>query len=174
MSSPLETIKEGILSNDMHLVAKGYQMMTGEHIKLDNEFDVADVKIEEPVVEPQGESPRDAGHENFYRQIRQPQQQQRTIVDENGEEHTLTIRQPINTKKIGAFNMYEDDGQSHKSDTEQFDKKVWAGRSPSQRRPPTKKVEATCTDCKRRYKVHPAHQFKRSFTCQTCLKRKSG
>ena len=170
--TPLALIKQDILKGNLKLVEEGYTALTGETVTknqitkakpisktpISNEEEI-DEFIEDP-------------DEQFKRQVRSEQQQQ-TKELEDGTVQIEARRETVDLSKIGAFNMFEDDGETsaeYKDEDRAVDKKS-STRTQVGRRKEVKKVTATCSDCHKIFKVLPVHQSEGSFTCTKCIKR---
>lgn len=171
--TPLELIKQGILKGDLRLVEDGYTALTGEtvtkkQITKAKPIPKVDTPDEEEVVDTI-EDPDD----QFRVQIRGEQQQQTRELDD-GTLQTEARRETVDLSKIGAFNMFEDDGETgaeYKDEDREFDKKS-STKTKVSRRKETAKVTATCAGCNKIFKVMPIHQLEGRFTCTKCIGRK--
>jgi hypothetical protein len=96
--------------------------------------------------------------------------------------------EPINTDKVAAFNMFEDDGTDNVQDTKAAQaaasdgKTLYTGRSRVQRKPPAKLIEVECsikddkgveTGCNKKFKVAATHvrriDGESRYTCEKCI-----
>lgn len=101
--------------------------------------------------------------EDFQMQIRDPEKA-RTRVNENGEEETMAKREPINKKKVGAVNLFTDDGE----EKDKYDKSgvLYKGVKKAVRRQETalKKIVKTCNRCNKEFEtVSP------QYVCDNCI-----
>lgn len=178
--SAIDLIKGGILKNDMCLVAEGFYQMTGQKVLVDEYKQEEAIVVEEDkpkkarkprkkkevIVEVKEEAVKTTSTEDFHMQIRDPN---KSRIRDDGKLNAR--REPIDTRKIGSFNLFQDDGNEAVED-KQFDKNV-KRVPPVKRRKAPKKVNATCTHCQKEYEVYPIHQFEGSFTCDRCVRKKA-
>lgn len=89
-------------------------------------------------------------------------------------------REPINTERVGAFNLFEDDLSEMVQDTkasqiESSDKgkSLYTGRSRMQRKAPIQLIDVVCLECDRKAKVAPKHARKVEgvprYVCEKCI-----
>ena len=191
MPSPLEQIKEGILNNDLALVAAGYKSLTGQDVlpaeveqpkkrgrpkkntaKLvvpgDEEYDEGIEEIREPQFQaPQrGQRRQPALREQPSRNKRKSRWEE--IEEEQESEGSAAKREPINTKKIKQVgNLWQDDGT-----IDTTDRKTWAKVYPknhkSQGRAPDRKVRIKCTRCKDVLELYRSEIVNDPFICNDC------
>lgn len=169
--TPLELIKQGILQGNLTLVEDGYTALTGETItkKITKaqpipRMDPMPYDLEEEV-EQAIEDPDD----QFRVQIRSEHKQHTRELDD-GTVQTEARREQVDLSKIGAFNMFEDDG-SEEVENRKGDKGLYV-KELEPRRKEVKKVTAICVDCQKTFKVLPIHQLEGSFTCTKCINKK--
>lgn len=173
--TPLELIKQGILKGDLSLVEDGYIALTGEKVTK-RQVTKAKPVSKKPVPYEQEEETDEFIEDlddPFRRQIRSEHRQQ-TRELEDGTLQTEARTEKVDLSKIGAFNMFEDDGETsaeYKDEDRKFDKKS-ATKTKVGRRKQVAKVTATCVDCSKTFKVLAIHQLEGSFTCTKCIKRK--
>lgn len=178
--NPHELIQKGIKYNDMDLVKQGYDMLNqGEHSSPPVE------KIEQVTLKetPQDhiieeDTPGPSKHDEFSFQIRQNKPEDNREREDGG---TYTRSEPINTDKIGAFNLFNDDlteevQHTKKAIQERSGGKSLYGRKTAKRNRQFKMVRVKCNTCDKKYEVHPIHARKIDgevrFTCDKCVKNK--
>ena len=172
MGTPLELIKQGILKGDLKLVEDGYTALTGETVTKKTE-PILDIEPMPYSLEEETDETFEDPDDQFKRQVRGQHKQETRELDD-GTIQTEAKREAVDLSKIGAFNMFEDDGETgaeYKDEDRVADKK--SSKKPKvNRRKEAKKVTAKCVECFKTFKVMPIHQMDGSFTCTKCINKK--
>lgn len=170
--TPLELIKQGILKGDLTLVEDGYIALTGETVTKKVVAKAKPIPKLEPMpydLEEETDEEVEDPDDQFRVQIRDEHKQHTRELDD-GTVQTEARREAVDLSKIGAFNMFSDDGEDD-IDNREGDKGLYV-KKPEPRRKKVKKVTAKCVDCLKTFKVLPIHQMEGSFTCTKCINRK--
>lgn len=178
--TPLELIRQGILQGSLQLVEDGYTALTGEVVTKKVVTEAKPIS-KEPVPHVFDNGLDDEGRpiiteeivedpdDSFRVQIRDEHKQHTRELDD-GTVQTEARVEKVDLSKIGAFNMFSDDGEED-VDNRDGDKGLYVKKL-EPRRTEIKKVTATCVDCQKIFKVLPIHQLEGSFTCTKCINRK--
>lgn len=194
--TPHELIQKGIEYNDMDLVAKGYELLnsqddntvSGSIEVVENnppirEIQKSDLKNPSPdvILEEASEVKR---KNDFSFQIRNNDRSNNSREREDGGLYTRT--EPIDTTKIGKFNMFEDNLTEEVKHTKAAMIKRAKQKDPNaepatlyvQNRVPRKSnpslVHVECIECNKFFDVAPIHARKSDgenrFVCDKCIK----
>ena len=147
--TPIDKIKEGILSNDMEQVIQGFRLLTGEEIRPEGR------KPERP------EEPRP--EESSTEEAMQPPVQVRSkdldfSTEPRESESKYGKREPI----VVGENQFIDDGTEDK-DVKTPD----VGRTT--RRPPVKMIEVQCHVCKSSEMINAQYKSGEFHRCGKCV-----
>ncbi len=174
--TPLELIKQGILKGSLSLVEDGYTALTGETVTKKQITEAKPIPDLEPMpydLEEETDEVIEDPDDLFKRQVR-GEHKQHTRELEDGTIQTEARKEVVDLSKIGAFNMFEDDGETsaeYKDKDRVFDKKS-SQKTKVGRRKEIQKVTAKCVDCFKTFKVLAIHQMEGSFTCIKCINKK--
>lgn len=167
----LELIKNGVLKNDISMVAEGYQMMTGEQL-LEKSVK-SQPQTNKPVTPPKIVDEFDI--ENFIVGKDPKQQQPRVRIAEDGREEREARREPINLQKVKEVgSLFIDDNTVAVEDKGLTERQKVI--PPVARTRPAAKLRAVeCTGpCKRTYNVNPALIPTGGYKCPNCIRRMAG
>ena len=169
-----ELLDKGLKYGDWELIAaakaqlqQGAQVMESPPIEISQNITTQPKPLSLP--EPSALSDGDPTSP-FRMQIRNIQQRRNR---EDGGVYTRT--ESIDTEKIKAFNMFDDNEQI--SPTKPKDKELYQNSPPIPRRPPAKTISVQCVGgCGRFFNVSPIHAPKvggeRRYYCDDCIKAK--
>lgn len=189
MPSPLELIKNGILNNDLKLIAEGYKGLTGQDVVPTDEQPPKkrgrpkkgalvlpgskefDEEIEVQRSKNEFEAP---ARGNTQRVVSQPARNKRKSRWEEIEEETnddgksLAKREPINPKKIkGVGNLFVDDLTLDTQDRNKW-KKAYPKNPVNNSRPSEKMIKIKCSRCKDVYELFRSEIVNDPFICNDC------
>ena len=151
--TPIDKIKEGILTNDMEQIIQGFKLLTGEEIRPAGG---------EPEQERNSE-PESATSESYEEAVRPPVQVRSKDLDFSTEpredkDSQYGKREPI----VVGENQFIDDG-TEATDIETPD----VGRST--RRPPVKMVEVKCHACGEKEMINAQYKSGEFHRCGKCV-----
>ena len=151
--TPIDKIKEGILTNDMEQIIQGFKLLTGEEIRPAGG---------EPEQERNSE-PESATSESYEEAVRPPVQVRSKDLDFSTEpredkDSQYGKREPI----VVGENQFIDDG-TEATDIETPD----VGRST--RRPPVKMVEVKCHACGEKEVINAQYKSGEFHRCGKCV-----
>tara|TARA_Y100000593_G_scaffold28444_1_gene56752 strand:+ start:14066 stop:14530 length:465 start_codon:yes stop_codon:yes gene_type:complete len=152
--NPIDTIKKGIINNDMGQIIQGFSVLTGEEVR------PARGKPEQ-----QGGSepePEKSGSKPHAEALQSPVQVRSKDLDFSTEPREVESRfgrkEPI---QVGT-NQFTDDGTEAKE-------VVTPDVPRTKRRPPVKLVEVTCHACGSTEKINPAYKSGSYHRCGRCV-----
>jgi hypothetical protein len=147
--TPLEKIRQGILTGDLYLVTEGYNAFTDSPIVLQ--------KVHEPEKPQHNESP--------ITSFNRSEPSRRTREDEKVDAKAI----PFQVKQ--RRNLWNDDGSIATEDKkfDQLNKNVRR----TLRRPDYQPVVIPCEDCGKIFNVNPDLVFERKYRCDRCTGKKS-
>jgi len=151
--TPIDKIKEGILTNDMEQIIQGFKLLTGEEIRPAGG---------EPEQERNSE-PESATSESYEEAVRPPVQVRSKDLDFSTEpredkDSQYGKREPI----VVGENQFIDDG-TEATDIETPD----VGRTT--RRPPVKMVEVKCHACGEKEVINAQYKSGEFHRCGKCV-----
>lgn len=174
MSIP-ELLRAAIADQDWQKVANAYSMLTGTTITLSE-------KPKRGRGRPKTNKATQLAMDEAARQAMsdEPIRGKTTsylVIDEVAAVDPAAVA--VITGKKQQLNKFNDDGKLFRNDAEQ-DKKMWAGKTPTERRPPVQIIEANCKKCSALCKVYPddlpkavaGENPKDNFVCEKCLGRR--
>ena len=145
MNNPLQKIKQGILENNMDVVAEGYEQMTGESLAVAKDTVESFHPEEKPA--PLSEL------EDF------------TMPKKEGAIKTGRSQgEAINTTQ--RTNSFVDDGTEHKD----LENSTPAVKLTERARTPFRKIDQVCQRCSKKVSVHPAHK-REYYICDDCIRK---
>ena len=148
--TPIDKIKEGILSNDMEQVIQGFKLLTGEEIRPEGRKPEGG-KPEEPIAEKAVQSPV---------QMRSKDLDFSTKLEEDTNHGK---REPVKAQK----NQFVDDG------TEALVSEDPELKTPSvpltERRPPANLVEVVCHVCGEKEEINAKYKVGQFHRCGKCV-----
>lgn len=172
MSIP-ELLKAAINNQDWDKVAEAYSMLTGVKITLG------------PKPKHGRGRPKKATQLAMDEAARQAMEPERirgkttsyVVMDDIQEVDPAAVA--VITGKKQQLNKFQDDGKLFRNDAEQ-DKKMWAGKTPTERRPPVQTIEVNCKKCSALCKVFPddlpgavaGENPRDNYICEKCLGRR--
>jgi len=150
--TPIDKIKEGILSNDMEQVIQGFKLLTGEEVR-PAEGESEQGRSSDP------ETPRSESHEEAMQPPVQVRSKDLDFSTEPREsESKYGKREPI----VVGENQFIDDGTEDK-DVKTPD----VGRTT--RRPPVKMIEVQCHVCKSSEMINAQYKSGEFHRCGKCV-----
>jgi len=156
--TPLETIKEGILNNNMEMVAQGYNRITNQDIQ----------------APARRLPPPEPGRRENYRPPTEVSETDFSNGEKTDDTHTYARVEPFQPRK--RINMWADDRTEVTPDYTKADKdKDMAARNKAktQRPAPYTPTEINCVNCGKRYKVNPVFVIGGTYRCDRCTNQKS-
>ena len=146
--TPLEKIKEGILTNDMEEIVQGFMALTGEEIR------------------PEGDpNPGPAKKPRTEEAVQPPVQVRAKDLDFSTKQNVPKGKKRVASKepvKAGA-NTFVDDGEEHSDVTTPEFKPTPRQREPSQT------VNVKCHVCEKDYEVSPVLAQGEFYRCDNCV-----
>tara|TARA_R110000824_G_scaffold14985_5_gene63382 strand:- start:4869 stop:5315 length:447 start_codon:yes stop_codon:yes gene_type:complete len=146
--NPIDTIKEGILTNDMEVIVQGFMALTGEEIRPEGDPNPDPAKKPERAAEETVQSPVQVRSKDLDFST-EPRDEQDTKYGK---------REPI---AVGE-NQFIDDGIEAKD--------VITPEVPrTKRRPPVTLVEVSCHVCGNKEEINPAYKSGTFHRCSRCV-----
>ncbi len=157
--TPLQKIKEGIISDNIDLIIEGYNLLTSDKI----------------VFEPEPEQRRQIPQNTARR--RQFRDDEEFIVDGIGrkDEDQKVEARVEQFQPRRRVNLFADDGNDRLPEYSRRDREVDEANRNAQRASPQPRpytpVKATCNSCGRQYSVNPIHVMSGGYRCDNCNRR---
>ena len=141
--NPIDKIKKGIINNDMEQIIQGFQMLTGEEVRPEQEGKTEKPEPKEAVQPPVSVRSKDIDF---------------STKPKEGQDSQHGKREPI----VVGKNQFVDDGTE---DTDITTPEV----KPTPRRPPVELVEVACHICGEKEEVNPKYKSGQFHRCGKCV-----
>ena len=151
MATPLETIKQGIINNDITMVLDGYNRITGEMLAIPN---------------PQ----RQRQQPDYYDDAQDRRQQSQ---DTEIKQKIAARAEPFIPKK--RINLFADESNDTLPDYSESDRLADIAaktKKPAPRREPYVPVSINCGSCGKRFNVNPIFVTNGEYSCDRCSNRR--
>jgi hypothetical protein len=181
-----EMLEKGIKYEDWDMIKEAKAQLAAEGggatIMLPNSSENPPSHLTQPEQEPilkEVPTPGGQGHD-FSFQIRKNGDAGRRTTQDGG---AIMRSEPINTNRVGSFNLFEDDLSEGRKDLKHLQKERSDGKSLYINSPTVGKlragarlVDAECIGCGKHFEVAPIHARKVEgevrFKCDTCVRRR--